>query len=183
MIYLQLFWEFFQTGLFAVGGGLATLPFLQSIAERYPWFTTEELSDMIAIAESTPGPIGINMATYAGVRAAGLLGGIVATLSEVLPSLIIMAVIAALMGSFHENKYVKSALSVLRPASVGLIAAAIAPLIYNSLIRGVIESPGWVSWVQILIFGILFALSRIFKKIHPIVLIFCGALCGIALKL
>ena len=89
MIYLNLFIEFFKTGLFAVGGGLATLPFLYSIAERYPWFTTAELADMIAVSESTPGPIGVNMATYAGYTSTGILGGLVATLGLIIPSLVI----------------------------------------------------------------------------------------------
>ena len=86
MVYLQLFVEFFKTGLLAVGGGLATLPFLKEIAQTYSWFSVSQLTDMIAISESTPGPIGINMSTYAGFHAAGIPGAIVSTLSLVLPS-------------------------------------------------------------------------------------------------
>ena len=93
MIYLLLFWEFFKTGLFAVGGGLATLPFLTQMSVSHPdWFTTQMLADMIAVSESTPGPIGVNMATYVGYTVAGIPGAIVATCSLVLPSLIIITI-------------------------------------------------------------------------------------------
>ena len=94
MIYLQLFWEFFKTGLFAVGGGLATLPFLQQIAARYPWFTPDDLLNMIAVSESTPGPIGVNTATYAGFHAAGLPGALTATFALVLPSVVIIMLVS-----------------------------------------------------------------------------------------
>ena len=90
MIFLQLFWEFLKTGLFAVGGGLATLPFLKAITHKYPWFTANDLMDMIAVSESTPGPMGVNSATYAGFHAAGLPGALTATFSLVLPSVIII---------------------------------------------------------------------------------------------
>lgn len=90
MIFLQLFYEFFKAGLFAIGGGLATLPFLKQISLRYPWFTPNDLMDMIAVSESTPGPMGVNSATYAGFHAAGIPGAITATCSLVLPSVIII---------------------------------------------------------------------------------------------
>ena len=124
MIFLQLFYEFFKTGLFAVGGGLATLPFLNEICQKYDWFTEQMLADMIAISESTPGPIGINMATYAGYQAAGVLGSVVATCSLVAPSIIIIVLIARFLSKFNEHPLVKSAFSGLRPAVTGLIAAA-----------------------------------------------------------
>ena len=95
MIFLQLFYEFFKAGLFAIGGGLATLPFLKQISLRYPWFTPNDLMDMIAVSESTPGPIGVNSATYAGFHAAGIPGAITATCSLVLPSVIIIILVSA----------------------------------------------------------------------------------------
>ena len=93
MIFLQLFWEFFKTGLFAVGGGLATLPFLYRLADKYPWFSAKQIPDMIAVSESTPGPLGINMATYTGFQHSGVIGSIAATFGLVLPSVIIIILI------------------------------------------------------------------------------------------
>ena len=90
MIYLRLFYAFFKTGLFSIGGGLATLPFLYEMAEKYSWFTEEDIANMLAIAESTPGPIGVNMATYVGIQTGGILGGFWATFALVLPSFIII---------------------------------------------------------------------------------------------
>ena len=86
MIYLHLFWEFFKTGLFSIGGGLATLPFLRQMGQRYHWFTETELANMLAVSESTPGPIGVNMATYVGFTAGGIPGAVIATLGLVAPS-------------------------------------------------------------------------------------------------
>ena len=94
IVYLQLFFEFFKVGLFAIGGGLATLPFLNNLAGKYSWFNHSMLADMVAVSQATPGPIGINMATYAGFEAAGVLGSIIATVSLVLPSFIIIIIIA-----------------------------------------------------------------------------------------
>ena len=122
---LTLFFEFFKTGLFAVGGGMATLPFLYDMSARHPdWFTTAQLADMIAVSESTPGPIGVNMATYVGFRTAGVLGGLITTLGLVAPSVIIILIVARVLKQFRENKYVDAAFYGLRPGSVGLIAAA-----------------------------------------------------------
>src|SRR5699024_7204340 len=123
-IYIQLFYECFKTGLFAVGGGLATLPFLYDISDRTGWFTYEQLADMIAISESTPGAIGINMTTYVGHITAGFLGGIVATIGLVTPSIIIILIIGRFLTRFRDNPYVDSVFYGLRPASTALIAAA-----------------------------------------------------------
>lgn len=124
MIYLLLFWEFFKIGLFAVGGGLVTVPFLFNLAEQYSWFNTEELTDMIAISQSTPGPVGINMATFAGFKAAGASGAFLATISEVLPSMIVVYFIAKMLAKWHENIYVNKVLAAIRPAVLALILFA-----------------------------------------------------------
>ena len=97
MLYLRLFWEFFKTGLFAVGGGLATLPFLQDMSGRTGWFTHAQLADMLAVSESTPGPIGVNMATYVGFTTGGVGGALVATLGLVTPSVIVILIVAAVI--------------------------------------------------------------------------------------
>ena len=112
MLFLQLFWEFFKTGLFAIGGGMATVPFLQEISARTGWFTASDLADMIAVSESTPGPIGINMATYVGYTTvhnhygpfAGILGGVIATIGLVTPSVIIILIIAKFLEKFRDNR-------------------------------------------------------------------------------
>lgn len=123
-IYLQLFYEFFKAGLFAVGGGMATIPFLYDISDKTGWFTHAQLTDMIAISESTPGPIGVNMATYVGFTTAGIPGSVIATLGLITPSIIVILIIAGFLKAFKDNKYVQSAFYGLRPASTGLIAAA-----------------------------------------------------------
>ncbi|MCR5304388.1 MAG: chromate transporter, partial [Lachnospiraceae bacterium] len=124
MTLLRLYLEFFKTGLLAVGGGLATLPFLSRLAEETGWFTQHDLADMIAVSESTPGPIGVNSATYVGFKTAGIPGGIVATIGLITPSIIIVIIIASFLKSFNENGYVQKVFECLRPASVALITAA-----------------------------------------------------------
>ena len=116
MIFLKLYLVFFKIGLFAIGGGLATLPFLQELVEQYGWITSQDLLDMIAISESTPGPIGINSATFVGYKTAGLLGGIIATLGLVTPSVIIIMIIAHYFMKFSEQPVIRSAFYGLRPA-------------------------------------------------------------------
>ena len=187
MIFLHLFIEFFKAGLFAIGGGLATIPFLQDIARKYDWFTEAELTDMIAISESTPGPIGVNMATYAGYRAGfseggvllGILGGLTATLSLILPSIIVILIIAGFLQKFKENKIVKNTFYVLRPAVIGMLAVTLIgvafPIFINISGTAVLEI---VNLKAIVLFAlILFGVLK-FKK-HPILYIGIGALAGI----
>jgi len=121
MMYLSLFWEFFKVGLFAVGGGMATIPFLMDMSTRTGWFTTGDLADMIAVSESTPGPIGVNMATYVGYETGGILGALSSTVGLIAPSIVIILVIAKLLLKFHENPLVKTTFSYLRPAVIGTI--------------------------------------------------------------
>ena len=125
MKYLLLFLEYFKTGLFSVGGGLATLPFLTKMGEKYGWFTEVELANMLAVSESTPGPIGVNMATYAGNTVGGVLGGFLATFALVLPSYFVILLVYKVMNRFRDNLYVQGSMKILRPASVGMVAAAV----------------------------------------------------------
>ena len=136
MILLQLYWEFFKTGLFAVGGGLATLPFLSKMADKTGWFTQGQLMDMVAVSESTPGPIGINMATYVGFSTSGVPGALAATLGLITPSIIIILIIASFLKAFRSNRYVDSAFRCLRPASTGLIAASGLSVAVDYLLYG-----------------------------------------------
>ena len=124
MLYLRLFYEFFKTGLFSVGGGLATLPFLYEMSGKTGWGTTADIADMIAVSESTPGPIGVNMSTYAGFTTGGVLGGVVASLGLAAPSVIIILIIARFLHKFRNNRFVEGAFYGLRPASIAMITAA-----------------------------------------------------------
>ena len=124
MIYLQLFWEFFRIGLFAVGGGMATLPFLEQLSVRTGWYGPALITDMIAISESTPGPIGINMATYVGCSVAGMAGGVAATLGEICPAILIVTLVSRSLEKFRDSHWLDDAFHTLRPAVTGLIAAA-----------------------------------------------------------
>ncbi len=198
LLYLAI--EFMKTGLFAVGGGLATIPFLKEIATNYDWFKLEELTDMIAISESTPGPIGINMSTYSGFKAEGLIGAAVATISIVVPPIIIILIISKVFEKFKTNKYVEKMFSILRPASTGLILGAmmdifIMSLFYQDNFNQVIELIKnnnidvayildlVVNWKSVLFFVLAFFGVRKFKKFHPIVFIASGAIFGIFLGL
>ena len=185
MTYVLLFYEFFKTGLFAVGGGLATLPFLRNIAINHPdWFNESILADMIAVSESTPGPIGVNMATYAGFTTEGILGGLVSTLGLITPSVIIMLIIARLLKSFRDNKYVNAVFYGLRPAVAVLIVAAGISVAQTALVYwpykgNIIE---FINFPSICIFVIVAVLMRIKKiKIHPIAYLAASAVVGIIL--
>ena len=130
---LRLYWEFFKTGLFAVGGGMATLPFLKDIGETTGWYTYSDLMNMLAVSESTPGPIGINMATYVGFTVGGVPGAVIATIGEVTPSIIVILIVAAMLKKFRDSKYVQNAFYGLRPASTGLIGAACVSVMFEVL--------------------------------------------------
>ncbi len=172
MIYLILFWEFFKIGLLAVGGGLATLPFLFELAEKYPWFDVKTLTDMVAISESTPGPLGVNMATYAGFSAAGISGGIVATLGLVVPSLLIIILLAKAMNRCRENCRVQRVFYFIRPAVVALILGASWHLAKLAVFD---------AKTALICLG-MFAAVHYFKR-SPILYICAGAVLGIVLKL
>lgn len=133
MIYLKLFLEFFHIGLFSYGGGYATLPFLYHIADVQKWYTTQQLTDMIAISSLTPGPVGVNVATFAGYTTSGILGALVATTSVILPSFILIIIISKLLEQFKHNKYVQSVIYVLKPTGCGLLAAVGVDMFINNI--------------------------------------------------
>lgn len=188
IVLLYLIYEFFKTGLFAIGGGLATIPFLSDMSEKYGWFTMGELADMIAISESTPGPIGVNMATYTGFRVFGISGGIATSLAVAAPSLIITCIIARFMEKFRSNKYIDDAFYGLRPATAGLIAGAVYDIFAISVLNitsgATISTPlDFINVPALALFGIMLALVIWLKKVHPIMFIIAGAVAGIILKL
>jgi chromate transporter len=183
MIFLILFGEFFKIGLFSVGGGLATLPFLYQLADRYDWLSYEAIIDMIAVSESTPGAIGVNMATYAGFQAAGIPGGIIATLGLITPSIIVILIVARILTAFKESPLVAAVFGGLRPAAAGLIAAAGFGVIRLSLYNG--EAARWYGRIRLpeaALFVLLFLAIFKFKK-HPVWYILAAGIAGVALKL
>lgn len=194
MIYVQLFWEFFKTGLFAIGGGMATIPFLYEISDKTGWFSHADLANMVAVSESTPGPIGVNMATYVGFitgasqgnAMTGILGAILATLGLITPSIIVILIIAGFLQSFRNSKYVNSAFYGLRPASTGLITAAgitvaMSVIFFEEkLAKGL--SAAAVNWKGLVLAVVLWIFINKVKKtkgLHPIVFIGVSAVIGI----
>ena len=198
-VYLRLFWEFFKTGLFAVGGGMATLPFLHDIGESMGWYTQADLMNMLAVSESTPGPIGINMATYVGFTvgsshggtAGAVLGALVATLGEVTPSIVVILIVAAMLKKFRDSRYVNNVFYGLRPASTGLIGAACVAVVLEVLTHVVSlgTSEGGIvnryalegslfDWRGLALAAVLLVLTnwvKPTKKLHPIVFIVLSA--------
>lgn len=172
MILITLFAEFFKIGLFAVGGGLVTIPFLFELTKRYDWFTAQELMDMIAVSQSTPGPIGVNMATYAGFKTAGLCGGITATLGLVIPSLIIVILVSKLLSRYSENNFMDDIMTAIRPASIALILQAGIELCKLSI----------TDYFSV-IFAVGFFILIYFYKKSPIFYIILSAILGYVFQL
>ena len=196
-VYLRLFWEFFKTGLFAVGGGMATLPFLKDIRQSTGWYTYTDLMNMLAVSESTPGPIGINMATYVGFTVRGVPGAIIATLGEITPSIIVILIVAAMLKKFRDSKLVNNTFYGLRPASIGLIGAACVAVVLEVLTYVTVQTPagsmvnsfslaegsGLLNWPGLLLAAVLLVLSswvKLTNMLHPIVFIALSAVVGVA---
>lgn len=184
MIYLTLAYEFFKIGLFSIGGGMATLPFLMDLTSKYDWYTAGELANMIAISESTPGPVGINMATYAGYNAAGVPGAVVATLSLTAPALFIIVIIAKFLENFSEQPTVKAVFYGIRPTVAALIGYAVWELLKIALM----SAAGGAAHIDytntfICIGALLLLQVKKLQKLHPLVWILAGAVIGIVLKL
>ena len=183
MMFLKLFYEFFKVGLFAVGGGMATFPFLTDLADKSGWYTQQQLVDMIAIAESTPGPIGVNTATYVGFTTAGIPGAVIASLGLITPSFLVILIIARVLAKFRDSKLVNDIFSGLRPASTGLIAAAGFSVVLVSLFDlqadGILQM---VNWKGVALAAVLLLLTRKVKQtkdLHPVVFITLSAVVGI----
>ena len=191
MIYLQLFWEYFKAGLFAVGGGMATIPFLYEISDRTGWFTHQDLANMLAVRESTPGPIGVNMATYVGfvtgIKEGGIpnaiLGAVTASIGLVLPSLIVILIVAAMLKRFKESPLVQKTFYGLRPASTGLIAAAGLSVAVANLVDSSSLGINWKGCILAVVLWLLTNKVKQTKKLHPIVFIGFSALVGIVFSM
>ena len=193
MLYLKLFWEFFKAGLFAMGGGMATVPFLQEISRKIGWYTAGDLADMIAVSESTPGPIGVNMATYVGYTTvhnhygpiAGIFGGILSTVGLVMPSVIIILIVARFLEKFRENRYVNAAMYGLRAASVALISSAGISIVMIAVfqINSIEEWKAAVIDYRCFVLAVLVLIMTRWvpkiKDLHPIIFIIASAVIGI----
>lgn len=187
MIELLLFWEFLKIGLFSVGGGMATLPFLYDLSDSTGWFTHAQLADMLAVSESTPGPVGINMATYVGYTVGGFGGALLATLGVILPGTVIVLIIASMLDKFRGNKYVDAAFYGLRPASTGLIAAAGVSVVSIAVLNTSLYAAtgnllDLISVKAVILAAVLWVLTNLVKptkKLHPVVFIAASAVVGI----
>ena len=179
-MWVKVFIEFFKIGLFAVGGGPATIPYLIDLAEKYDWFTMEDVTNMIAISESTPGPLGLNMATYVGADGLGILGGAWASIALTIPSIIIIVLVAKFLKNFSQNRWVKAAFYTIRPAVAGLIAAAVYNVFVVSLF---VEQAGEkvLAIKTFLLFLLVFVLMKVKKlsKLHPVVWLIGAAVAGV----
>ena len=194
-VYVKLFFEFFKVGLFAIGGGMATLPFLKNIGETTGWYTYTDLMNMLAVSESTPGPIGINMATYVGFTVKGVAGAVIATIGEITPSIVIILIVAMMLKKFRDSKLVEHAFYGLRPASTGLIGAACVTVILEVLTNITVTSQGLLNTFHltqgsllnpknILLAAVLLVLTnwvKPTKKLHPVVFILFSAVVGVFL--
>ena len=191
MIFFRLFFEFFRAGLFAVGGGLATIPFLQDIGTRTGWFSSAELTNMIAVSESTPGPMGVNMATYVGFTVAGIPGAVTATLGLICPSIIIIILICQVLQRFRQSRAVEAVFYGLRPASTALITAAgvsvaVVALLNTAAWTGSLASLTAVfRWKAIVLAAVLLVCTHIkkLKGLHPIVWILIAAAAGVVFQM
>ena len=182
-LHLLLFYEYCKIGTFALGGGYATLPFLYHLQEQYNWYSIDELTTMIAVSNITPGPIGINMATYTGFTTAGITGSIVATSALVFVPFLMTIFITKLFTKFQENKYVLDIFNGLRPAGCALLSSIALKLLYQSVFlnKPELSSPIQIDMDSLILFMVIF-IPFIFTKKNPLLAIIIGAIGGIIIK-
>lgn len=181
MIYLSLFIEFFKIGIFSFGGGYATLPFLAHMSQTYNWFSMPELSMMLAVSSITPGPVGLNVATFAGYKTGGVLGSIIATLAIMIPSFVIVIFISKMLKKFKDNFYVQSALYALRPAAAAMIGVVCLKLLKSSILIENIAAIKAIDLRAIALLVILILFSLKIKK-DPLIYLLLGAFLGLVCK-
>lgn len=171
MLYLHLFWQFFQIGVFSFGGGYATLPFLYEIADKFHWYSSADLTNMLAISSITPGPVGVNVATFAGFNSGGILGSLIATTSVILPSFIIVTVVSKTLEKFKKNEYVKGAVCAIKPAGCALLSAVGIKLLFTSNLH----------LFGTLLLAALIILSFVRKKTDPLIYLGISAAAGLVI--
>ena len=175
MIYLQLFWSFIQIGLFSIGGGYAAMPLIQAqVVQHHAWLTMSEFTDLITIAEMTPGPIAVNSATFVGIRIAGLPGALIATFGCILPSLFIASLLAFIYYRYKSLSLLQSVLASLRPAVVALIASASLSILLQVVFGGQAMALEVVNWVGVVLFVAAFFALRKLKWNPILVMVLCG---------
>ena len=187
MLIVRLFYEFFKIGLFAIGGGMATLPFLYNLAGTHPdWFNTSQLMDMVAVSESTPGPMGVNMSTYVGFTTGGIFGGVCATLGLVIPSIIVILIVAKILNKVKDNPTVQKVIYGIRPASMGLIAGAAVLVMKEALINvDLFKQTGNITdlfEIKSIIFAVILYILMVKYKKHPIIYVAFSAVIGCIIK-
>ena len=167
---IQLFIQFFHIGIFSFGGGYATLPFLYDISEKFHWYSTSQLSNMLAVSSVTPGPVGVNMATFTGFTTAGIVGSVIATSAIVLPSFIFVLIVYRIINKFKTNKYIKASINALKPAGCALLSAVGIKLIFTSNLHlmGLLILSGIIC-------------STFYKKFDPITYLVSTAVIGLVL--
>ncbi|MBE6846855.1 MAG: chromate transporter [Ruminococcus sp.] len=181
MIYLKLFFTFFKIGLFTFGGGYAMLPLIQAEVANHGWLTQEQLINFVAVSESTPGPFAINISTYVGNQMGGILGGVCATLGVVMPSIIIILIVAQIFDRFKNSRIMQGCMAGLKPAVIGLIGSAMLSMVQTVFFTqgvslSVLKTPAF--YVSLALFGVMSVLAL--KKVHPIIIICISAVVGIA---
>ena len=175
MLYLQLFWSFFQIGLFSIGGGYAAMPLIQNqVVDLHHWLTLSEFTDLVTISQMTPGPIAVNSATFVGIRIAGLPGALVATLGCIFPSLFIVSLLAFVYYRYKNLSILQSVLASLRPAVVALIASAGLSILLQVAFGGAEMAVVNANWVGIVLFAASFAALRVLKWNPILVMVLCG---------
>ena len=180
MIFAELFWVFFLIGAFTFGGGYAMIAMIQQQVVNRGWMETEQLIDFIAIAESTPGPIAVNMATFVGAKMGGIAGAACATLGVVLPSFLVILLVARCYQAFRRSKWVQGVMGGLKPAVVGLIgSAAVTVALAAFAPNGLSVFTDVSAWFWLAVFAVLLAAALKWKKLHPIVIICVSAAIGI----
>jgi len=170
MLYLQLFLQFFHVGVFSFGGGYATLPFLYNIADKYHWYTAKQLTDMLAIASITPGPVGVNVATFAGYTTSGIVGALIATTAIILPSYIIVTIVSKILDKFRTNKSVQGAILGIKAAGCALLSAVGIRLLFTSNLHLL----GTLVFLALLI-------SSVLKKRDPLFYLGISAIIGLVI--
>ena len=188
-LYFFLYFEFFKIGLFSLGGGYATLPFLYHMSEQYHWFSSTELTQMLAISSITPGPVGLNVATYAGFKTAGVIGSIIATSAIMMPSYFMVIAISKMLKKFKNNFFVESALYALRPATAAMIGAVSIRLFKDCVIRSIefgsfsfVKISSFLDIKAILLIIFLLIFSFYYKK-DPLIFLLIGATAGLLLHI
>ena len=180
MIYLKLFWDFFRVSCFTYGGAYGAIPLIRDMVLSNGWLSDERITYMIAVSESTPGPIMVNMATYIGSDQGGFLGSVLATVGVVLPAYLVILLIVAILQNAIKNQYVQAVLRGLKPCVTGIVLATGGYMVIHNILPGgmAVDLPGLL--ITVILTGLIWLFPKVTgKKLSPIALIFCSAVMGV----